>query len=80
MSPSLTDLCARLFCANLDLAFSRNRYRSVCQSAILLDFDTARETDVEGRLWDAHLKLNIRFRKQLSRVSTDRSCRAFVPL
>ncbi|KAJ5573664.1 uncharacterized protein N7459_008091 [Penicillium hispanicum] len=42
-------------------------FRTVCQNVILLDFDTARDTDVEGRLWDAHLKLNNRFRKLLSR-------------
>ncbi|KAJ5099768.1 hypothetical protein N7532_006769 [Penicillium argentinense] len=44
-----------------------DRFRSICQDAILLDFDTARDTDVEGRLWDAHLKVNNRFRKLLSR-------------
>ncbi|KAJ5689156.1 hypothetical protein N7462_003548, partial [Penicillium macrosclerotiorum] len=42
-------------------------FRPACQNAILLDFDTSRKNDVEGRLWDAHLKLNTRFRKQLSR-------------
>jgi hypothetical protein len=46
------------------------RFRISCQNAILLDFDAARETDVESRLWDAHLKVNNRFRKQLLRVST----------
>ncbi|KAJ5104521.1 hypothetical protein NUU61_001868 [Penicillium alfredii] len=44
-----------------------SEFRTACQNAILLDFDTARDTDVEGRLWDAHLKLNNRFRKLLSR-------------
>ncbi|KAJ5665128.1 uncharacterized protein N7477_007576, partial [Penicillium maclennaniae] len=43
------------------------RFRTACQNAILLDFETARDTNVEGRLWDAHLKLNTRFRKLLSR-------------
>ncbi|KAJ5280423.1 hypothetical protein N7478_005795 [Penicillium angulare] len=42
-------------------------FRTACQNAILLDFDAARERDAEGRLWDAHLKLNNRFRKKLSR-------------
>lgn len=46
------------------------RLRSASQNAILLNFDTAREHDVEGRLWEAHLKVNTRFRKKLSRVST----------
>ncbi|KAJ5176942.1 uncharacterized protein N7482_002819 [Penicillium canariense] len=44
-----------------------SEFRTACQNAILFDFDTARETDVEGRLWDTHLKLNTRFRKLLSR-------------
>jgi hypothetical protein len=48
-----------------------NRFRTAAQNAILLDFDAAREYDIEGRLWDAHLKLNTRFRKKLSRVSAD---------
>ncbi|PWY70230.1 hypothetical protein BO70DRAFT_343761 [Aspergillus heteromorphus CBS 117.55] len=42
-------------------------FRSACQDAILQDFETARSVDVEGRLWDAHLKINNRFRKLLSR-------------
>ncbi|KAJ5735946.1 uncharacterized protein N7483_001071 [Penicillium malachiteum] len=41
--------------------------RSASQNAILLDFDAAREYDIEGRLWEAHLKVNTRFRKKLSR-------------
>jgi hypothetical protein len=45
------------------------RFRTICQNTILLDFDTARDTDVESRLWEAHLKVNNRFRKLLSRVS-----------
>ncbi|KAJ5148800.1 hypothetical protein N7448_000378 [Penicillium atrosanguineum] len=48
-------------------AANLHRFRTACQNAILLDFETARDTDVEGRLWDAHLKLNTRFRKLLSR-------------
>ncbi|KAL4928695.1 uncharacterized protein BDV17DRAFT_281790 [Aspergillus undulatus] len=45
--------------------------RSACQNAILSDFEAARATDVEGRLWDAHLKINTRFRKLLSRFRED---------
>ncbi|EIT72575.1 hypothetical protein AFCA_000565 [Aspergillus flavus] len=41
--------------------------RAACQNAILQDFDAARSIDVETRLWDAHLKINNRFRKLLSR-------------
>ncbi|KAJ5182745.1 hypothetical protein N7492_000361 [Penicillium capsulatum] len=44
-----------------------SEFRTACQNAILLDFDAARDTEAEGRLWDAHLKLNTRFRKLLSR-------------
>ncbi|KAJ5745297.1 hypothetical protein N7520_010479 [Penicillium odoratum] len=44
-----------------------SEFRTAAQNAILLDFDAAREYDIEGRLWDAHLKLNTRFRKKLSR-------------
>ncbi|OQE17021.1 hypothetical protein PENSTE_c022G07240 [Penicillium steckii] len=44
-----------------------SEFRTICQNSILLDFDTARDTDVESRLWDAHLKVNNRFRKLLSR-------------
>ncbi|CAG8243934.1 unnamed protein product [Penicillium olsonii] len=42
-------------------------FRTSCQNALLFDFNAAREADVEGRLWDAHLKVNNRFRKQLLR-------------
>ncbi|KAL5342956.1 hypothetical protein BJX70DRAFT_409232 [Aspergillus crustosus] len=45
--------------------------RSSCQNAILQDFNTAGSVDVEGRLWDAHLKINTRFRKLLSRFRED---------
>ncbi|KAL3476134.1 hypothetical protein BJX99DRAFT_228620 [Aspergillus californicus] len=45
--------------------------RSACQNAVLQDFETSRSHDVEGRLWDAHLKINTRFRKLLSRFRDD---------
>ncbi|OQE12226.1 hypothetical protein PENVUL_c001G07362 [Penicillium vulpinum] len=44
-----------------------SEFRTSSQNAILLDFNAAREVDVESRLWDAHLKVNNRFRKQLLR-------------
>ncbi len=44
------------------------RYRARCESIILHDFDFALKKSVENRLWDAHLRLNNRFRKQLSFV------------
>ncbi|KAL4919416.1 hypothetical protein BDW62DRAFT_178882 [Aspergillus aurantiobrunneus] len=45
--------------------------RSASQNAIFQDFETARTVDVEGRLWEAHLKINTRFRKLLSRFRED---------
>ncbi|KAL5362770.1 hypothetical protein BJX96DRAFT_186387 [Aspergillus floccosus] len=42
-------------------------FRVACQNAILLDFEAARANNVETRLWDAHLKINTRFRKLLAR-------------
>ena len=51
------------------VACYRNRFRVACQNAILLDFEAARANNVETRLWDAHLKINTRFRKLLARVS-----------
>ncbi|KAL4942645.1 hypothetical protein BDV06DRAFT_158939 [Aspergillus oleicola] len=48
-----------------------SEFRNACQNAILSDFEAARTADVEGRLWDAHLKLNTRFRKLLSRFRED---------
>ncbi|PKY05431.1 hypothetical protein P168DRAFT_340809 [Aspergillus campestris IBT 28561] len=44
-----------------------SEFRTACLNAILQDFGAARSTDVEGRLWDTHLKINNRFRKLLSR-------------
>ncbi|RAL05568.1 uncharacterized protein BO80DRAFT_440347 [Aspergillus ibericus CBS 121593] len=44
-----------------------SEFRSACQNAVLQAFETARSVDVETRLWDAHLKINTRFRKLLSR-------------
>ncbi|THC94333.1 hypothetical protein EYZ11_006172 [Aspergillus tanneri] len=42
-------------------------FRAACQNAILQDFEAARSIDAESRLWEAHLKINTRFRKLLSR-------------
>lgn len=47
----------------------RFRFRVACQNAIFQNFEAARSVDVEGRLWEAHLKINNRFRKLLARVS-----------
>jgi hypothetical protein len=44
-----------------------SEFRAACQNAIIQDFETSRSIDVETRLWDAHVKINTRFRKLLSR-------------
>ncbi|KAL4890483.1 hypothetical protein BDV59DRAFT_95167 [Aspergillus ambiguus] len=44
-----------------------SEFRVACQNAILRDFEAARSNNVEARLWDAHLKINTRFRKLLAR-------------
>lgn len=43
-------------------------FRAACQNVILQDFETSRSLDVETRLWDAHVKINARFRKRLWHV------------
>ncbi|KAJ5562871.1 DNA/RNA-binding domain E.t1.c1-type [Penicillium sp. DV-2018c] len=42
-----------------------SKFRSSSQNAILFDFNAARAAEIELRLWDAHVKVNNRFRKQL---------------
>ncbi|KAL2001059.1 hypothetical protein VTN02DRAFT_2296 [Thermoascus thermophilus] len=44
-----------------------SEFRVACQNAIFQNFEAARSVDVEGRLWEAHLKINNRFRKLLAR-------------
>ncbi|KAL4807803.1 hypothetical protein BDV18DRAFT_136089 [Aspergillus unguis] len=53
------------------ISHSISELRNACQNAILQDFEAARAVDVEGHLWDAHLKINLRFRKLLSRFRDD---------
>ncbi|KAJ5795086.1 hypothetical protein N7457_001685 [Penicillium paradoxum] len=81
MAPSFTDAWKTALGAEKELlqCFSQERrtfdefehflseFRTSSQNAILLDFNAARKADVENRLWDAHLKVNNRFRKQLLR-------------
>jgi hypothetical protein len=43
-----------------------------CESIILNNFDFALKKNVENRLWDAHLRLNNRFRKQLNFVGSSK--------
>ncbi|CRG87105.1 Protein SMG7 [Talaromyces islandicus] len=44
-----------------------NEFRQACQNAIFVDFDAAALKNAEPRLWDAHVKINARFRKILAR-------------
>ena len=44
------------------------RYRTACENFILQDFEFALGKDAENRLWDAHGKVNSRFRKELKNV------------
>lgn len=46
---------------------------------MLQDFNFALGKDVENRLWNAHIRINSRFRKQLSTVrpSAERASGAF---
>ncbi|OJJ48856.1 hypothetical protein ASPZODRAFT_59825 [Penicilliopsis zonata CBS 506.65] len=50
-----------------DITQFLSEFRSACLNTILLDFERARSADLEPRLWDAHLKINTRFRKRLAR-------------
>ncbi|KAI9836318.1 MAG: hypothetical protein M1838_005083, partial [Thelocarpon superellum] len=43
------------------------RYRDACEKTIFSDFDFATSKHVEARLWDAHGKINNKFRKNLGR-------------
>ena len=42
------------------------RYRSACENHIFLDFESAASSKVEDHLWDAHGRVNKRFRSQLA--------------
>ena len=44
------------------------RYRTVCDTLVLADFEFAHKKNVEPLLWDAHSRVNNRYRKQLSYV------------
>ncbi|CAD0039861.1 unnamed protein product [Aureobasidium pullulans] len=44
------------------------QYRTAAAHALASDFMSARAGDVEIRLWNAHNRLNVRLRKQLSKV------------
>lgn len=44
------------------------QYRTACENVILQDFEFAIGKSAENRLWDAHGKINNRFRKELKHV------------
>ncbi|KAH0544399.1 hypothetical protein FGG08_001425 [Glutinoglossum americanum] len=48
-----------------DIDYLIAQYRSACENAIFLDFEFATTKNIEGRLWDAHGKINNRYRKLL---------------
>ena len=51
----------------------RSSYRINCDAVMFLDFEFAQSKNVEAKLWEAHGKLNSKFRKHLSSVSFTRS-------
>ncbi|KAL8719017.1 MAG: hypothetical protein Q9225_003918 [Loekoesia sp. 1 TL-2023] len=50
-------------------------YRSACQALILEDFRFARSKNIEGKLWDTHVRMNGRFRKRLGYFRTPKGKR-----
>ncbi|KAL8693149.1 MAG: hypothetical protein Q9218_001969 [Villophora microphyllina] len=44
---------------------SLQEYRSVCGDVMYEDFENTLGRNIEGRLWDTHVRINTRFRKQL---------------
>ncbi|THX01439.1 hypothetical protein D6D13_08934 [Aureobasidium pullulans] len=48
------------------------QYRTAAAHALASDFVSARAGDVEIRLWNAHNRLNVRLRKQLSKLRKER--------
>jgi len=55
-------------CSGFGKFLTSARYRAKCESLMLQDFNFALGKDVENRLWNAHIRINSRFRKQLSTV------------
>ncbi|KAI4720540.1 hypothetical protein E4T48_03257 [Aureobasidium sp. EXF-10727] len=49
------------------------QYRIAAAHALASDFLSARAADIELRLWNAHNRLNVRLRKQLSKLRKERS-------
>ncbi|KAL9014248.1 MAG: hypothetical protein Q9173_001090 [Seirophora scorigena] len=47
-------------------ALTELRYRTACQDVILGDFDLATAHNIEGKLWDVHVQVNGRFRKEIA--------------
>ncbi|KAK6007277.1 hypothetical protein QM012_006285 [Aureobasidium pullulans] len=49
------------------------QFRTAAAHALASDFLSARAADIEVRLWNAHNRLNVRLRKQLSKLRKERS-------
>jgi len=49
------------------------QYRTAAANALASDLLSARAADIEIRLWNAHNRLNVRLRKQLSKLRKERS-------
>ncbi|GAM34891.1 hypothetical protein TCE0_015r02774 [Talaromyces pinophilus] len=54
-----------------EIAHCLAEFRVACRNAIFVNFDAAAAQNAENRLWDAHVKINARFRKLLSRFRDD---------
>ncbi|EED13012.1 conserved hypothetical protein [Talaromyces stipitatus ATCC 10500] len=54
-----------------EIAHCLAEFRTTCRNAIFIDFDAAAAENAEARLWDAHVKINARFRKLLARFRDD---------
>uniref|UniRef100_A0A093US81 Protein SMG7L n=1 Tax=Talaromyces marneffei PM1 TaxID=1077442 RepID=A0A093US81_TALMA len=58
-----------------EIAHCLAEFRVACRNAIFVDFDAAATENAEIRLWDAHVKINARFRKLLARNDARRQFR-----
>ncbi|KAI9677461.1 MAG: hypothetical protein M1817_006415 [Caeruleum heppii] len=54
-----------------DIDHILTQHRLACQNLIFQDFEFAQSKNVEARLWDAHGRINSRFRKNLARLRTE---------
>ncbi|KAL9107838.1 MAG: hypothetical protein Q9227_007353 [Pyrenula ochraceoflavens] len=54
-----------------DIQNALTKYRKACQDVLLFDFRYAVSKGIEDRLWEAHVKINSRFRKLLANFHGD---------